>query len=303
MWIKNLCVFQSSERFTFTAQELEDTLQAVRCGKLGSQSLSTEGVVAPLKDHEALLHNDGSLILGMYQETSRLLPGAVVKELLDEKLALIEEEEGRRPGRKERADLKDQITFELMPRAFTRSRRTPFLIDLQRHRILVDAGTDARAEQVITLLRKAIGSLPVTRPNAGFSPATALTQWLREPGAMPAGFTLGDRVELKSTADDKASARFSALDLSSNEVLAHLDGGMQATKLNMVWNDEFEFDLTDTLQLKRIKPLELTQENLDNLRDDDALAELMARLSLQAGLLRDVLDRLYEHFEVETVEA
>lgn len=297
MWIKNLCVFQSPEPFAFSAAELEEYLDATRCPKITSQALSAEGFVPPLKDQAAMLHIGEGLLYCVYQETARLLPGAVVKEELEERVLEIEAKEGRRPGRKERADLKDEITFELMPRAFTRSRRTHLLIDTLRHRVLIDSASDTRAEQALSMLRKAVGSLPVTRPTANISPATQMSAWLKDPAQLPAGFTLGDRCELKSTSDEGASVRFTAVDLSREEILAHLETDMQVVKLNLVWNDEFEFDLTDTLQLKRIKPLDIAQDNLDNLRDDDALAELMARISLQNGLLRTVLDRLYQHFE------
>ncbi len=299
MWIKNLCVYQSAEPFTWSAAELEEYLAAAQCPKITQQTLSVEGFVPPLKDHAAMLHAEEGLIYCVYQETTRLLPGPVVKEELDERVQAIEAEQGRKPGRKERAELKDQITFELMPRAFTRSRRTTVLIDMRHHRVLIDSGSEARAEQAIAMLRKAVGSLPVKRPTANHSPATAMSQWLKEPAQLPAGFTLGDRCELKGTGDEGASVRFTAMDLSREEILKLLDTDMQAVKLNLCWNDEFEFDVTEDLQFKRIKPLDLVQENLDNLRDDDALAELMARLILQAGLLRSVLDRLFEYFEVD----
>ena len=70
-------------------------------------------------------------------------------------------------------------------------------------------------------------------------------------------------------------------------------------KVNLCWNDEMEFDLQQDLAIKRLKPLDLIQENIDNINAEDALEELMARLSLQGATLRAALDSLYDYFEVK----
>ena len=70
-------------------------------------------------------------------------------------------------------------------------------------------------------------------------------------------------------------------------------------KVNLCWNDEMEFDLQQDLAIKRLKPLDLIQENTDNINAEDALEELMARLSLQGATLRAALDSLYDYFEVK----
>ena len=58
-------------------------------------------------------------------------------------------------------------------------------------------------------------------------------------------------------------------------------------------------DLQQDLAIKRLKPLDLIQENIDNINAEDALEELMARLSLQGATLRAALDSLYDYFEVK----
>ncbi|MET1380332.1 recombination-associated protein RdgC, partial [Staphylococcus aureus] len=82
------------------------------------------------------------------------------------------------------------------------------------------------------------------------------------------------------------------------EIRAHLAGGMLATKLNVAVDDAVEFDLDDQLDLKRIRALDLIQDDLDSVDADDAVAELTARLALQGEALRGILDRLYTHFGV-----
>lgn len=111
MWIKNLVVFVGEEAFPSSVAELDETLDQNRCQPCGSQTLRTEGFVPPLKGQDPMVYAVDGFIYCTYQETSRLLPGPVIKELLDEKVEHIQDEEGRKVGRKEKADLKEQITF------------------------------------------------------------------------------------------------------------------------------------------------------------------------------------------------
>ncbi|ASK36136.1 recombination-associated protein RdgC [Alloalcanivorax mobilis] len=298
MWIKNLTVFLSADPFAFTAAELEEKLDQAYCPPCGPQSLSSEGFVPPLKGEARMVIPAEGFLYFMYQEIVRLLPGPVIKEELDERVEALQDQEGRKIGRKERADLKDQITFELLPKAFTRSRRVPVLVDMERRRILVDCASESRAEQVVSALRKALGSLPVTRPSAPTATATAFNHWLQQPAGLPERFTLGDRCELKDGKGEGASVRFTAVDLSQEEILAHLES-MVAVRLNLCFNDELELDLLQDFSIKRIKPLDLIQENIDAIDAEDAMAELMARITVQGGTLRGALDTLYSHFEVE----
>lgn len=298
MWIKNLAVFLADHSFDWSQGELDRTLDEHRCQPCGSQTPSTEGFVPPLKGQDPMVYAADGFLYCMHQQIERLLPGPVVKEAVDEKVEHIQQEEGRKVSRKEKAEIKEQITFELMPRAFTRSRRTGVLIDLQQGRILVDSASATRAENVVSTLRKALGSLPVSFPAPNSAPYTSFSNWLKDYTLLPDGFGMGDRCELKGTKDEGSTVRFTAVDLGREEILAHLETGMVATRLNLSWRDVLELDVNDKLEIKRIKPLDLLQENIDSLDADDAVAELQARLSLQGTVLRETLDALYAYFDV-----
>src|SRR5699024_6645954 len=241
MWIKNLNVFQADDKLRWTAAQLEQRLADALCPACGAQTLSTEGFAPPLKSHGAMTYNVAGVVLAMHQEVSRLLPGPVVAEAVDARVEAIAGEQGRKVGRKERGDIKDQVIFELLPRAFTRSRHTAVLIDLNASRVWVDCASDSRAEQVISALREALGTLPVAPVAPAVTRAAVLTQWLREPRSLPDKLTLGNRCELQGADDPQAVVRCTAVDLSTDEVLAHLEAGMQVTKLNLSWDDQLEF--------------------------------------------------------------
>lgn len=300
MWIKNLIVFLADEPLSFSVAELDEQLDQHRCQPCGSQSLRTDGFVPPLKGQDAMAYEVDGFILLTHQETTRLLPGPVIKEMLDEKVEHIQQEEGRKVGRKEKAELKEQIVFELMPRAFTRSRRTNLLIDKERQRLLVDASSASRAEEAVACLRKALGSLPVAYPSPNSAPHTSFSNWLRDTNLIPDGFTLGDRGDLKGTKDEGAAVKFTGVDLVQEENLAYLETGMVATRVNLCWQDSLELDVNDKLEIKRIRALDLLQENIDALDADDVVAELQARISLQANVLREALDGLLGYFGAQS---
>lgn len=296
MWIRNLSVFVGAAPFTFSAAELEDKLAGAQCPPCGTQAQSSEGFVTPLKQDGRMVIASGDFLYCMHQETARLLPGAVVAEELGERVQALQEKEARKIGRKEKAELKEQIIFELLPRAFTRSRLTPVLIDVERGRVLVDCASATRAEQVISVLRRALGSLPVKQPTMS-NAAGVFSQWLKQPESLPAGFTLGNRCELKDAKGGKSSVRFSEVDLDQDDVLKHLET-MAAVRVNLAFRDELELDLQDDFAIKRIRALDLIAERIEALDTEDALDELMAQLNLQGGCLRGLIDVLFDSFAV-----
>lgn len=298
MWLKNICVFLGSERFDWSAADLESRLADALCPECASQSPSTQGFVPPLKGHVEMVHVIDGLAVCLHQEIARILPASVLAEEVAERIERIETHEGRKVSRREKADLRDQAHFELLPRAFTRSRRTPIVIDLRDNRIWVDCAAEKRAEDIIAALRTALGSLPVTRADARTAPAAEMSSWLEDPGGLPNGFECGDRCVLEASDETKGSVRVTAMDLQRDEVRAHLAQGMQVTRLNLAVDDALEFDLDENLDLKRLRPLDLIQDDLDAVEAEDAVAELQARMSLQGQALRGVLDRLYTHFGV-----
>jgi len=301
MWIKNLNVFQAESALTWTPAEIEAKLADALCPHCGSQTLSTVGFAPVLKGSDAMTEHVDGVVYALYQETARLLPGPVVAEAVEAKVEQLETQQGRSVGRRERGEIKDEVVFELLPRAFTRSRHTALLVDLQNNRVWVDCAAAKKAEDIVSTLREALGTLPVAPLNPSVAPAALLTQWLREPSALPDGLSLGDRCELQGAGDGRAVVRCSAVDLHTEEILAHLEAGMQVSKLNLCWDDALEFDLDEQLAIKRIRPLDQINDSLESLEAEDAAAELQAQLALQAGALRQLQTCLDKAFEIAPV--
>jgi len=115
------------------------------------------------------------IALGVEQ---KLLPSSVVNQFAEDKAAALEEQQGFKVGRKQMRELKEQVTDELLPRAFVRRRLTWAWIDPVNGWLVVDAAAPAKAEVLLEALSKSVDDLPVKSLHTERSPSAAMTDWL-----------------------------------------------------------------------------------------------------------------------------
>jgi len=296
MWFKNLRLYRLSQPFSLSAEELDPLLQQRAFRPCGSHEPSSLGWSAPLgRGREALAHELSDCLMVCVRQEDRLLPPAVISEALEEKLQALEEGEGRRPGRRERNELRDEIIQQLLPRAFARSLKTYAMIDRQQGWILVDAVSANKAEILIGLLRETLGSLPVRSFEVNQAPAAVFTGWLEQPERYP-DFELLDSCELRDPAEDGGVIRCKGLDLAGEEIRGHLAAGMQAVKLMVAWDERIACSLEADLALKRVKFLDLIQEQATDVQTEDEVARFDVEFSLMCLEFRRLIPRLLSLF-------
>ncbi len=110
---------------------------------------------------------------------------------------------------------------------------------------------------MVTSLVKALDGFGVVALQTQQEPASAMSGWLssQEP---PAGFSIDRECELKASDDSKAVVRYAKHPLDIDEVRQHIESGKRPTRLAMTWDGRVSFELTDTLQLRKIVFLEGT---------------------------------------------
>jgi len=290
MWFKNIRAYRLTSPFDFSAEQLADKLQARTfepCAK--SQALSL-GWVAPLgEDSGQLVHAAGGRLLVKLKREEKLLPSTVVKEQLEEKVAAIEADQGRKVYRKERLTLKDEIVQDCLPRAFTRSVAVHAYIDIRASWVFVDAATAARAEELLNLLRECIGTFPVVLPQVAQAPSATMTGWLAHHN-LPDDFSLGEECELREPGEEGGVVRCRGVDLLSEEVETHLNAGKQVSRLALQWEERLRLVLAEDLCLRRLKfSEELMKENEDIPEADNA-----ARLDADFALMTEAITGLQE---------
>jgi recombination associated protein RdgC len=284
MFFRNLTLFRFPTSLDLT--DLETQLATCALKPVGLLELSSRGFVAPMgQHHEALNHAiDGTHWLTVGGE-DKLLPGAVVNDLLQKKLAAIEEQEGRRPGGRTRKRLKEDLVAELLPRAFVRPVRSDALLDTKLGVIAVDTSSRKNAESVVSEIRRALGSFPALPVNAEVAPRAILTGWIAG-DALPEGVSLGDECELRDPSDSGAVVKVQRMDLSGEEIAKHLEAGKQVTRLALVLDDHVSFVLGEDLVVRKFKLLDGAVDQLESSEREDVRAELEARFALMSGEFR-----------------
>ncbi len=285
------------------AATLEARLATRRFRPCGPLETATMGWCAPTGDDQAaLVHGVSGCLLMSVRRQERLLPSTVVGEALDERVAEIEGAEVRSVGRSERRRLREQVLAEMLPRAFLRSRRVHAYLDTVAGWLVVDASSDKTAEEVVSLLREMLGSLPATPPRPNRPVAQLLTQWV-EGTDLPRGFTLGQDCELRDPADAQSVVRCRGQDLAGEEIQTHLRAGKQVVKLALEWDEHLSLLLQEDLSLKRLRLADALIEDALAGDVEDQAARLDAEFALTALELRGLLEQIQGIFELGSDEA
>ena len=296
MWFKNLYLYRFTEPFSLTAEDLAEKLEALRFRPCGPHEESSAGWAARLNSGDfPLVHAANGYLMVSIKKQQRVLPSTVVNEILQEKIAEEEEQAGRKLGKKERSRLKDELIFSLLPKAFTFSKRIHAYIDPKGGWLVVDSASAGKAEDVLFLLRKALGSLPVTAVKTVNDPAATMTQWLSSQHT-PGDMTVEDECELHSQGEEGGIIRCKRHDLSLPEIQNHLNSGKEVSKLALNWSDRLAFVLDKNFSIKRLRFLDLIQDRLQETEIEDEAARFDAEFAIMTAELARFLPRLLELF-------
>lgn len=196
--------------------------------------------------HEGnLIHDlDGAGLLLNVQFNERILPGKVRDEHLTKLLASITEREGRKPSKKEYAQLRDQVEFELLPKSHIKRTSVYVLVCPEDNLVFAFTSSAKKADEAMTILSALINETH-TNSWAPYSPGGDLVSWMTSLVKSCDGsfFWPEDAAVLRKA---KETVRIKDKDLASHDV-------MQLLK-----NDEFDvhelaltyMDDTDALNSK-----------------------------------------------------
>lgn len=278
-------------------ETLETALQAAQFLPCGATEPESSGWVAPRKKSVALAESvGGHLILKLCTER-RALPASAVKAALEERIEKYKQETGHeRVGSKLKKEMKEEIVFELLPRAFTKRSATLLWLDPASRFLVVDTGSAGGADRIVTALVDAFaachaGGEPFrVRPvRTNTSAAAAMAHWLATREA-PSGFTVDRDCELKTPDEQKATVRYSRHTLEIDEVAQHIATGKVPTQLALTWNDRVSFVLNEAAQLKKLKILDVVLDGAPESSEDDKFdADVAIFTGELTGLLPDLV--------------
>ncbi|MEW6990051.1 recombination-associated protein RdgC [Colwelliaceae bacterium 6441] len=302
MWFKNLYFFAFTRPFTLSEEDLEKHLNEHLFTPCGSTEMSHFGWVNALgKNGQSVVHSVNGNHLLCARKEEKILPAPVIKDMLEQKVAQLEAEQSRGATKKEKEQFKEDIIFELLPRAFSRFSDTHAYINPENNIIVINTSSRSKAEDFLALLRKVLGTLPVTSVSPEKAPDELMTDWLVEKN-IGDNFQLGTEAEFHALGDDGAVIRVKNQDLDSDEIKVHLDADKFVVKLALEWDEALSCILCDDLAIKRIKFFDVIHEQNEDIDKDDIIARLDADFALMAGEINRFINDLLAEFQVKTTD-
>jgi recombination associated protein RdgC len=216
----------------------------------------TEHLTSPLKG-EGLAVQIGISELMAVQFNERILPGKVRNEQLDKEVAKLEQSYGHKISKREYAQLRDQVEFDLLPRAFIR--RTVVPVILTKGYMLICTSSQKRADDVCVVLQGVFGEafkpwkIQTAMPVSQMLTTLARDSHIAGPDGddLLLGYT--DSATLKGSG--KKTIRIKDKDLAEQDVSELLVHDYTVHELGMQFGLDEEPDLTfslnDNLTFKR----------------------------------------------------
>ena len=296
MWFKNAKLYQLTQPLSFDDENLQECLNNVVFRPCGSQELATMGFAPPMPGGKELFHAVGENYLFCLKKQERILPAAVINAELADKVLQIEQEQGSPVGKKAQQDLKEEIVQRLLPQAFTKNSFTFGFISLKENLVIVDASADGKAEVLLAMLRKALGSLPVV-PLCRSAIHAQLTHWITE--TPPAEIELLQEAELKAHDDEGAIVRCKNQDLTSEEIIQHIDNGKMVEKIAVGYAERVTLLLEQDCSVKRLKYADILKEENQDIPKDQQAARFDADYALMSAELIELAKFLQKTFALD----
>ncbi len=292
MWFKNAQIFLLDESFPYNAEHFGERLSQKIAAPCPKSQPYAFGWGSPYgNNHDMLVHESNQCLLFTNTKEERVLPTAVVKDLLTDKITEIENAEQREIYAKERSRLRDDITFSLLPQAFTKKTHTHAYFDNENDWLVIDVASRSKAETFTEFLRNTLGTLKIKPLQTKNTASQAMSSWLIS-GKAPEGFEFGGSCEMRDKEKDRGTIRFTELLITDSEVTNHLKLNRRLAKLELIWQQRIAFVLSDDMSISRIRFLDVIKESLEDLEASDNMQKFESEFAIMSLELRHCLTQL-----------
>lgn len=289
--MKNAIIIRIQKGWPASAEELSEHLSRTPFVPCSHHCASSSGWVLPADRACLLAHKVGEHMVITMQTEAKILPASVVNRDTADRIAAIEQKEGRRVGRSERIDIKEGVYLDLLPRAFSKFSKINAYVDATNGRILVDTPSASRADDLVSLLLRSVDGLAVKRFRSDRPPSITLAEWML--GNAPDYFTVDDCAVLVREDGDKPTVKYQHHNLDREDIRAHLAEGKAPTLLSVTYNDRVSFVLTDQLHIKRVYLVASTNEHGDG---ENEVERFDSDVYLYCGEMAQVVDAIEVEF-------
>lgn len=287
---KNIVVFNLVN--PLAVETLTEALEKNHFAGHGSFHYRRSGFTAPTKFNESLIHKQGDQVLIALKTEEKILPSSVIKHEFDKQVKAEEKQLGKLDAKYKR-NLKDDITLDLLSKAFSRFTTTHAIIDLELKRIIINTSSQSKAEDFMSILRKSIGELAAHSFWFNRHPKAQMTDWVRSNMELE-HFTIDDEFEFRSIkieGEQDQIVKSKHIEISSAE-LDDLKATKNVHKLAMTWDDRISFVLDDALAIKRLRYLDSLMDEVEETEGEDS--RFFADFILISNSLRELVTNIAE---------
>ena len=288
---KNISVYRMTSGWQLTAATLETALATCPCVALAPHQAIGHGW-EPIYD-DAMVHVVHGQILLQLKTEKKVVPPSALKAAIAVEVARRTDMYGHKPGKKETRDIKDDALNSLLPLALSTTVQTRVWIDPANGWIVVNTGSPARADIVVTELIRAVEKMQLQTLYLAKDVGKVMTEWLSAEDN-PNDFTIDSACELRATDESKAKVKYDNINLDADDLREHIRLGKRCVKLALTWNDRVSFDLTDKFKIKRIQFLDVVFEDDATDKKADDRERQDADFVIMTGELNSMLSALIE---------
>ncbi len=286
MWFNNALIYRCTSAIPLNADLESEQLKP--CPPHARFIYGWQSFSSSLFVHEI----SGATLFSLGKE-ERILPKNVIARMLNEQIESLEIQRGYPVKRAERAQLAEELEFQLLPKAFCIQKHLPAFLDHATQRLIINTSSTTQAAQLLALLRKSVANICIEPYSTTPSIQSTLTNWVSQPESLPEGFDLGSSCVLISPEDEKKRFQCKGYELPADEINQLISQGLQVLEVDLIWQDRIAFTLTHALTFKRVRPLEYVIDAFQEIRDlEEDEAQQDASLLLLSGEWRNLLDEL-----------
>lgn len=234
----------------------------------------------------------GASLICMGKE-ERLLPRGVINRILGERVEALEAQRGYAIKRAEKAQMAEDLEFELLPKSFCVQKRTLAILDTVSKRLIINASSANQASQLTSLLRKSVPGIRIEPLQHLGNLSARFAEWITNPASIPANFQLASDCLLFSPDDEKKRFTCKGYELPAEEILTLLSQGLAAAEISIIWNERIQFTLTHELTFKRLRCMDYLVDDFNEVRQlEEEYEQQDAALTLLSGEFRLLMDEL-----------
>lgn len=298
MLFKNLRIFNLKDDFNVSADELENALSQYKIREPGQQEASKCGFATVFNDKTSVLvQAQNNRILFRFVIKERVLPSSVVKEEVEKRCDVLESETGHSVGRKKKADIKNDVLLEYLPNSFIRVKQDIHgYFDFNNRTLVIGSATKSVTETVTALIRKALGSLPITNLLGECTdPRILLTEWMKS-HTMPPELEFLSKLKLSDASEESRKLDASNFELDSEELSSAFASGMLVDETEMQFNKSIKGVMSCDFTFKKMALSDVVREPLLEMDSKDKLAIMDAEFEIAASEIGKVKSFINEHF-------